>query len=116
LSGSSTPCSEADERFDNHLTADAEKAYRAILSDDPDSDCAATGMTDVVMRRCREAGELLNANELKEAEKAYLNLLAFETPSTPPYRARTCAFEGLVDVRLRQKVDKENAEPSGGGR
>ena len=99
--GSASPCGEADEVFANDLTADAEKAYREILADDPDSDCAADGMTKVIERRCEDAGKLLEEDEDDEAEKAYRTLLAMEAPSNPPRLARTCAFKGLKEVRKK---------------
>ena len=42
-----------------------------------------TKIRAVIMRRCREAGELLKADELDGAETAYLKLLATESPSIP---------------------------------
>lgn len=119
IAGSSSACTEAGEHLDNYLTADAEKAYREILADDPDSDCAAEGMTEVIRRRCTEAAELLRAGELKEAEEAYLKLLEMESPSNPPYAARRCALRALPDLRRRQKAAEPSEEQTGedpGGR
>jgi hypothetical protein len=108
--GSSSRCSEADEYFDNYLTSDAEKAYREVLADDPDSDCGAKGMTDVITRRCSEAAELVGIGELKAAEDAYLELLKMESPSNPPYAARRCAFKALPTLRARQKAEQQSEE------
>ena len=116
IAGSSTSCGEADEQFENDLTGAAEKAYLAILADDPDSKCAAAGMSEVIHRRCYEAGLLLSDDRLlEEAEAAYLKLLTTETPTTPRNAARACALSALPNARKRLKAQEDSGDQGQAG-
>ena len=114
--GSSSACGEAEDHFEHDRTAAAEKAYADILADDPDSECAAEGMTKVIDRRCTEAKKLAEYPELlKEAEKAYVALLDLESPSEPRHAARNCALEDLPAVRRRLKATEKSTEDTTNG-
>jgi hypothetical protein len=116
LLDSTRECGDADALLANNLTSDAEKAYLAVLADEPDSECGRDGMQDVVVRRCAAADMLKGppppkktAPDLTEAEaahaeakNAYVKLLATEPPGEPRFdrdrNAVVCARKGLKEL------------------
>jgi hypothetical protein len=87
-------CGAADDDRREGLLVPAEKGYRAILDDEPTSECAKEGLRKLFMRRCRWAGRL-RSDDATRAEELYGELLdtrpAFEN-------VRTCALSGLAEI------------------
>jgi hypothetical protein len=94
-------CTDARASLANALTDQAEKQYRAILADEPDSECAADGIADVIARRCDEARERVKRGLLAEAEKGYVAVLT-QRPD------ESCGLLGLrvVSERLCKAADR----------
>ena len=99
-------CSDAKASLDAGLTANAEKAYRAILADEPDSECAVIGMRTVARRRCAAADRLRLGGVPDEAKTQYAALLLMETPhlrhdtKRPPSAVRPYATRRAADPVL----------------
>lgn len=73
-------CSDADAGRRSNLMKQAEKAYTAILAEEPESTCAREGMGLVVQQLCRRAARTLAAGHPEDAQKAYSAVLAMEPP------------------------------------
>jgi hypothetical protein len=76
-------CSDPKASLDAGLTTNADKAYRAILADEPDSKCAISGVRAIARRRCAAADRLRLAGAADEAKKQYDALLSMEVPHLP---------------------------------
>jgi hypothetical protein len=87
-------CSSADSSRHEHLLAQAEKGYVAILADEPDSGCAARGMRELTGLLCARGDQLARNGRKAEAEKVYAAVLTKEPPS-----GHKCAAAGLATIK-----------------
>jgi collagen triple helix repeat protein len=102
--GSTAPasCKQADTSRTAQLIAQANKAYVAILKDEPDSDCATRGMQLVVRELCRRADILRTNDQDEQARKVYSSVLTADLPdwdkAHPPDWNVGCALRGLKAI------------------
>src|SRR5688500_7967318 len=80
-------CGRADESLDRDLYKQAHGLYKGILTEEPDSDCAADGMETLVNRLCFRAMTLARNENTEQADKVFASLLEME----PPGHALACA-------------------------
>jgi hypothetical protein len=77
----SEACDGAKKELTSHLVAKAQTDYAAVLTDTPDSDCAATGMSKVVKARCGRANRMRMQGAPDEARKVYVAILGLDLPN-----------------------------------
>jgi hypothetical protein len=92
-------CGDADASQESQLVAQAQRAYTAILSEDPDSACAIKGMRLVVRELCARGRTLDDRGATEQAEKVYGAVLAADLPDWNRKDAVHwnvgCALDGL---------------------
>jgi hypothetical protein len=87
-------CDAADASRDKGLLRQAQKGYAEILADEPSSECATAGATEVSRRLCARAAQVSIGGAPEQATKIYLGVLAEQWPAAIP----SCALDGLSDI------------------
>lgn len=86
-------CASADGQLHGQLVTSALKAYVAILSQDPSSACARSGLTNATAAACARASMVADVDRAE----ARAELLAIATADpTPP--AHSCVWERLATL------------------
>jgi hypothetical protein len=114
-------CGDADASRERDVLGDAEKAYGAILSDEPGSTCARAGMVLALGRRCELAGKLHLADRDEEAEKMLAAALAAEPSVLLDAQGEESGEQQekrkevrVCLVRALAKLDAGQGDPPGG--
>jgi hypothetical protein len=89
-------CDAADKSLTTQLVMQAQTAYASVLKDEPDSECAAAGMSRVVKERCRRGDVLRNAGVSAQARTTYAAILQIDLPAWN--RDAPCAIAGLAKL------------------
>jgi hypothetical protein len=82
--GASRSCGDADASRDNGMLTDAQKAYAAVLKEEPTSDCAKDGMAEVAKKLCKRAAAVEAAGRADDSKKIYTAALVIEPSDQIP--------------------------------
>jgi hypothetical protein len=71
-------CGPAADSLSQGRLDDAQKAFGAILAEEPESDCAARGMAQLALQRCARVALVRSDGYEEQAKKEYETLLTIE--------------------------------------
>ena len=89
--GAQRSCGDANASRENGMLTDAQKAYAAILKEEPNSSCARRGMRKVAKKLCKRAATVEAAGRAEDAKKIYTAALLIEPSDKVPHDCKAAA-------------------------